>query len=409
MHVPFSLFLAFKYLRPKRSFLSAVTLISVVGVTLGCAILIVVLSVMTGFDEMWRDKILSFNAHVTVSNYGGVMDAPEQVLQEVRAVPGVTGAAPYLEGLVFVQFQDRVLTPLLRGVDPVQERTVSRIPASIREGTFDTGYGRMVVGSDFAQRLGITVGDEVVIYSPQNFVSEDEIRLPVEGTVSGIFEVGMYQFDAGYVLTGLRTAREIYNVERGAHRVQVMTEDPYAAPQTAEAIRRRLGPPFQAVTWMEQNRQLFSALHVEKNMMFFLLMIISVVAAFGVASTLITLTFQKTHEIGVLKALGFPWTRIMRIFVWIGLVQGLIGSGLGLGLGLLIVKYRNQIMWGLSKHLSIDLLPKELYQLAELPAHTTPQDVMQVIGAVILLCVTAGLLSALRPAALRPVDAIKSE
>ncbi len=410
MKKSFSLFLAFKYLKPKRSFLSVVTLLSLLGVTLGVAVLIVVLSVMTGFDETWREKILSFNAHVKVTEYGGVVHQPEKLLELVSTMEGITGAAPNLEGLVFIQTEDdRVHTPMLRGIDPELERTVSKVPESIIEGTFSVGYGEIVVGRDLAYRLGLRLGDSLLVYSPQNFVSQDELRLPEELTVSGIFEVGMWEFDGNYVLTSLNTARSIYDVEQGVHNIQIMTEQPMNAMRTAKDIGDQLGPYFDSRSWIDLNRQMFTALQTEKNMMFFLLIFITIVAAFGITNTLITLTVQKTHEIGLLKALGFTNRRIVNIFLWIGAVQGVIGTGLGLGFGLLALKYRNELLNFISSQFRVDLLPKELYQLSQIPAHTTTSDVVTVCTTVLIICTLAGLVPAWRAAKLEPAEALRGE
>ena len=410
MKKSFSLFLAFKYLKPKRSFLSVVTLLSLLGVTLGVAVLIVVLSVMTGFDETWREKILSFNAHVKVTEYGGVVHQPEKLLEMVSKMDGITGAAPNLEGLVFIQTEDdRVHTPMLRGVDPVLERTVSKVPDSIIEGEFSVGYGEIVIGRDLAYRLGLRLGDSLLVYSPQNFVSQDELRLPEELTVSGIFEVGMWEFDGNYVLTSLETARSIYDVEQGVHNIQIMTEQPMNAMRTAKDIGDQLGPYFSSRSWIDLNRQMFTALQTEKNMMFFLLIFITIVAAFGITNTLITLTVQKTHEIGLLKALGFSNRRIVNIFLWIGAVQGVIGTGLGLGFGLLALKYRNELLNFISSQFRVDLLPKELYQLSQIPAHTTTSDVVTVCATVLIICTLAGLVPAWRAAKLEPAEALRGE
>ena len=409
MKKSFSLFLAFKYLKPKRSFLSVVTLLSLLGVTLGVAVLIIVLSVMTGFDETWRERILSFNAHVRVNEYGGIVHQPEKLLNALKQVDGITGAAPNLEGLVFVQVGDNAQPAQLRGIDPELEKTVSQVPNHIVEGRFSVGYGQVVVGRDLALRMGLKLGNKLLIYSPQNFVSRDELRLPEELTVSGIFEVGMYEIDAGYVLTSLETARSIYNVEQGVHSIQVMTADPMAAPRIARDIRKALGPFFEARTWIDLNSQMFTALQTEKNMMFFLLIFITIVAAFGITNTLITLTVQKTHEIGLLKAIGFSNRRIVAIFLWIGMVQGVIGTGMGLGLGLLALKYRNELLNFISSQFRVDLLPKELYQLSQIPAHTTTSDVVTVCATVLVICTLAGLVPAWRAARLEPVEALRNE
>ena len=409
MNHSFSFFLACKYLKPKRSFLSVVTLLSLLGVTLGVAVLIIVLSVMTGFDETWRDKILSFNAHVKVTQYGGVVTQPDRIYETLEGIDGISGAAPNLEGLVFVQAGENVHTPMLRGVDPELEGQVSRVPECMVQGEFSVGYGEIVVGRDLAIRLGIGLGDSVLVYSPQNFVSADELRLPEELIVSGIFEVGMWEYDIGYVLTSLETARSIYNVEQGVHNIQIMTDDPMSAPRVAAQIGDKLGPFFDARSWIDLNRQLFTALQNEKNMMFFLLIFIALVAGFCIAITLITLVVQKTHEIGLLKALGFPNRRIVAIFLWIGAVQGVVGTGCGLGLGLLALKYRNQLLNFISAQFHVDLLPKELYQLSQIPAHTTTQDVVTVCATVLVICTFAGVVPAVRAALLEPAEALRNE
>ncbi len=409
MKLPFSLFLAFKYLKPKRSFISAVTLVSMLGVTIGVAVLIVVLSVMTGFDEVWRDKILGFNAHVSVVQRGGIVVNPDRVLELAAQVPGVRGAAPGLEGLVLIQTGERVHTPILRGVDPRYEPSVSQVPGHIIAGAFDVGDDQIVVGRDLANRLDVWVGDKLTVYSPQSFVAEDEIRLPKELVVSGIFSVGMYEYDVGFAFTSLDTARSLYDVEQGVHSVQLMLDDPMMAAPVAQQLRERLGPGYYARTWMEMHSQIFAALHVEKNMMFFLLAFVALVAAFSITNTLITLTVQKTREIGLLKSLGFGNGGITGVFFWMGLVQGVLGNVLGVGLALLVLKYRNELLLFMSSEFNLELLPPELYQLSQLPAHTTGSDVAIVCGLVLLFCTFAGFFPALRAARMEPVDALRYE
>jgi hypothetical protein len=172
-------------LKPKRTFLSVVTVISILGVMLGVAVLIIVLSVMSGFDEMWRDKILSFNAHITVTGYG-IIEDEENVARKIASIDKVTGVAPFVQGLVFVQFRDRVYTPMVRGVDPIREITVSKIPANMVAGQYSVEGDDVVIGKDLAARLGVSLGDKLLVYSPQNFTNPDEVHLPDELTVAGI-------------------------------------------------------------------------------------------------------------------------------------------------------------------------------------------------------------------------------
>jgi len=406
--MPFSLFLAIKYLRPKRSVLSIISVISIVGVLLGVMVLVIVLSVMSGFDDMWRDKILGFNAHITVTAYG-VMDDAEQLIQEIEAVPGVTGAAPFVQGLVFLQHGDRVFTPFVRGVDEIYEKRVSRIPDHMIRGEFSVQNDEVVIGADLARQLGADIGDRLLLLSPKAITSANDLYLPEELTVSGIFEIGMWDFDMGYIITSLDAARELYGLETGIHGVQVMTTDPFHAQDVAMQLEEVLGPGCVAQTWMQQNRQLFAALRVEKNMMFFLLIFITLVAAFGIMNTLITVAVQKTKEIGLLKALGFTSGSIMRIFLWQGWIAGALGTVAGVGFGLLVLRFRNDLLRWMSEQFGMELLPKELYHLSEIPASTSWADIASIAATVMIICTLAGVIPAYRAARLDPAKALRYE
>lgn len=412
MTLPFSLFLALKYLKPKRSFLSVISVISAIGVLLGVAVLVIVLSVMSGFDDMWREKILGFDAHILISRQG-IMEEPEKMAGRVEAISGVTAVTPCIQGLVFVQHDDMVYTPLMRGIDVEAEKRMSRLPQHMVSGAFELGENEVILGRELARRLRLKVGDKLLVFSPQTFVAKrDEIILPLEMRVAGIFEIGMWEYDVGFILLPLDVARELYGMESGAHALRVMTADPFQADGVAERISALLQNDYDDLnvqTWMELNRQLFDALQVEKNMMFFLLIFIVLVAAFGITNSLIIVVVQKTKEIGLLKAVGFSSGSVMRVFLWQGWIQGMIGTVFGIALGLLVLHYRNAIMRAISAGLHMELFPRELYHLSEIPAHTSMTDLAVVALLSIVICTLAGLLPAWRAARLDPARALRYE
>lgn len=406
--MPFSLFLALKYLKPKRSYASIITIISVIGVMLGVAVLVIVLSVMSGFDEMWREKILSFNAHITVYGASGIEDEAADIARVMR-VAGVRAAAPYFQGPVVIQHQGQIFTPVIRGVDPLLEPTVSTIPTNIVMGRYDLSGSGILIGRDLARRMNVRVGDKLLLNSPRAFLSKDEIHLPEEFVVTGIFEMGMWEFDSGFALCSLEMARELYGVERGSQALRVMTVDPLKAGEVAGPVQMAFGEGYVVETWMDQNRQLFGALRVEKNMMFFLLIFIAIVAAFGITNTLITVAVQKTREIGLLKAMGFSSGSIMGIFFWQGWIEGMIGTFSGIAAGLFILARRNDLMHWLASTFNLELFPKELYRLSEIPAKISAWDILLVASLVVVICTLAGFIPAYRAARLDPVKALRNE
>lgn len=416
MKLPFEFFMALRYLQPKRTFVSAITMISVVGVTLGVMVLIVVISIMSGFERELRDKILGMNAHLTIAN-GGIIREPSEVFKIVGTEPGVTASAPFVMGPVLIEYLSRISTPYMKGIDPEAEKDVSKLQRFIVAGSFELDDDSVLVGTELAAQLGLEVGDKIVVYSPRNITSmiqnkdnpgqSQEMYLPTELMVSGIFHSGMFEYDLGFIFVNLYTAQRLYNLEGGVHGITLMTEDPLDATRVKDSINSKLTPPIQARTWMDMNSRYFEAIAMEKTMIFFLLTFIILVAGFGITSTLITVIVQKTHEIGLLKALGAGARQIMLVFVLQSFIVGMIGTGLGLGLGILIVQFRNAVRDFLSAVLHIQIFSKEVYQFDYIPAVTRTQDVVLICATSIFICLIAGLIPAIRAARMEPIRALR--
>lgn len=424
----FSLFLALRYLKPKRTFLSIITLVSILGVTLGIMVLILVISVMTGFEQELRRKVIGFDAHVIVAN-GGVLEKWETTAEEAMKNPRVKAAAPFVQGPVIVEFQNRRLAPKIRGVDPELERKVVNVADFIVDGTYDLEGSKTVIGSELARELGVGVGENVTIFSPGNFnqIIEEldrvqrsgdkstdvsalkQMILPTELEVAGIFESGRYLYDSEFLFVPLHIGQELYNLGGGAHGLAISTADPYLANSVRDELNSKLPPPQFAMSWIDMNKQIFDAIRMERNVMFFLLMFIILVAAFGIMNTLITVTVQKTREIGVMKALGAQTHQIIGVFVAQGMVVGVFGTLTGLALGITMVQYRNEVSRFLSSALNIEIFPASVYQFSEIPAEIVPSDVVLICVSAFAICSLAALIPAWFAARLDPVKALRHE
>jgi lipoprotein-releasing system permease protein len=426
--LPFELLLALRYLRPKRTFVSIITLISIVGVALGVAVLMIVISVMSGFDHDLREKILGFNAHLKVlaldqNGRTKPMDNYAEVMRIVSSNKNVRGVAPFVLGQVLVVTQptndQAKLTgaPWVRGVDVARESSVSVLPQSIIEGKFDLRGRGLVVGSQFADNLNLSVGDRVSIYSPQDLEkmekqrgkSDEEAVLPDEYTVTGIFDVGYYEYNANIVVTSLENAQDLYNLDDGVHGLMVMLRDPYQAPQVRRELAQALGPAYAMTIWTEENSGILNALLVEKNVMFYLLFFIVLVAALCILSAQITFVVQKTREIGMLKALGATNLQISGVFLSQSAIIGVLGVISGYGLGMLALTYRNEFLHFMNRMTGFELFPASIYGFGDLPAVIDMHDIAVICGLSFVICIFGGVLPAIRAGRLKPVEALRYE
>ncbi len=440
MKASFSLFLALRYLQPKRTFVSLISVISVLGVTLGIAVMILVISVMTGFDRELRRKVLGFEAHLTAAGEGlkGDWRAVDALLQKA---PGVLASAPYVQGPVILDAGDRRTTPLLRGIDAARENAVTGIRSAMIDDEGrptnrldleidDQGVSnKVVLGVDLAHDLGVRVGDKITVYAPGDFTSIleeikkakahpdnqktlDELQqmvLPAELLVTGLFKSGRYQYDDNFMLTSLSVAQELYGLGDGVHGLSLRTADPYRVEEVKDGLYKTLPDAVELYSWIDNNHQLFDALRVERNVMFFILIIVVVVAAFSIMNTLITVTMQKTREIGIMKALGATSSQIVWVFLSLGMLVDLLGTVCGLGLAMVLLHFRNTVKIWLANTFHIEIFPASIYQFSEIPAETVPRDVLVICLSAFVICSLAAFIPAYLAARLDPVKALRFE
>lgn len=407
--MPFSLFLALKYLKPKRSVTSVITCVSVLGVLLGVAAVIIVRAVMTGFGDLWEQKILDFKPHVTLaasSGMGNVIRDEEKLVEKLAAIPGVTSAMPEIDTRIMLEYRGRVSAPVVLGVDPDRFQNAYRIGAP-RAGDYDLECDSIVLGVDLARQLGCWVGDMVTVYSPKTLASRDEIYLPLKWKVTGIFSSGQRDYDSGFSVCSLASARELMGLDHGVFAIHLRTAEPSNAPVFDKLVEqiRDLAPKCRVVTWRQADRELFNALAVEKNMTAFLLMLITIVALFCVMNTLLVLTVQKTSEIGLLKALGFTQAKIMGAFVVHGLVQVTTGTLLGLAAAYAVLRNLQNIVDQLARF-GVQVFPKSVYGLDSIPYRLVAADVVWVVAIVYFFGLLAALVPAFLAASKNPVEAL---
>ena len=418
--LPFELLLALRYLRPRRTFVSVITLISVIGVMLGVAVLIVVISVMSGFDRQMRDRILKFNAHLRVSRAGAIADY-RRVMSVIAANPSVRGVAPSVIGQVLIKTEpangaSQVLAPMIRGIDPALEGKVSALPSSLVEGTFDVSGKGLLLGKSIADRLGLAVGDHVAVYSVVKFDEWDQGRrkgreeapLADDYEIKGVFDAGLYEFNDLFVICSLANAQDMYELDDSVHSLNVVLKDPDQAGTVRDQLVRSLGNGWQLSTWYEDS-PMMAAVVVEKNVMLYILFFIVVVAAFGITCTLITFIVMKTREVGVMKALGASNRQVTGIFLAQSLVVSVLGVIAGLGLGLALVAYRNEFLGFLRRTTGAELFPAAIYGFTELPALAVPGDILVICGGSLAICLLAAAFPARYASALKPVEALRYE
>jgi lipoprotein-releasing system permease protein len=408
----FELFVSLRYLLAKRrqAFISLITIISVAGVAVGVMALIVVLAVMNGFQQDLRDRILGVTSHAVIGHFQGNFSDYRQVVTEVEQEDGVAAATPFVLTQVMMSSGRSVAGAILRGVDPKTAGRVTRLEQNLQSGSLQTALALsedqsapgIVLGVELAARLGVQKGDYVTLISPTGRLTPVG-RVPKSRLfrVTGLFKSGMYEYDNSLAYVHLSEAQKLLGIGETVTGVEVRVRDIYEAGSIAERLQKRLGYPFWVRDWMQMNHNLFSALKLEKVVMFIILTLIILVAAFNIVSSLIMMVMEKTKDIAILKAMGATTAHIRRIFVFEGLLIGVVGTTLGLMGGF--------VLCGLLKRYQFIELPRDVYYISTLPVRMEALDVILIACAAIAICFLATFYPSRQAAKLQPAEALRYE
>jgi lipoprotein-releasing system permease protein len=413
---PYELAVGLRYTRARRgagrnSFISFIALTSMAGIALGVAALIVVLSVMNGFQEELRNRILAVASHIEVRGMPALADDAE-VARIALEIPRVKAAAPYVLGQAMLSAGGANRGVLIRGIDPAREATVADIGQHMRAGSLAAlqpgGFG-IVLGADLARSLGVRLGESVVVVTPQGTLTAAGTLPRLKSfTVVGVFEVGMYEFDSGLALIDLDDAKKLYRLD-GVSGVRLKLDDLYAAPRVAQDLAGRLRVDAEIRDWTQSHANFFRAVQIEKRVMFIILTLIIAVAAFNIVSAQVMTVTDKEADIAILRTLGASPSSITAIFMIQGGLIGVIGTLLGVVGGVLLALNVGTVLPAIERLLRVQFLDKTVYYISELPSDLQAGDVITIAAIALVLALLATIYPAWRAAKVNPAEALRYE
>ena len=424
--MPYELFIGLRYLKAKRksAFISIITLISMAGVALGVMALIIVLAVMTGFEEDLKEKILGTNAHIVVLKSTGGVEKYESLMDRLKRIQGVVAATPFIYNQVMISSGKNVSGVVLRGIDTRTDPQVTNLFKSITEGKLtdldvkasapfaDAPPPRpgIIIGKELAKNLNLAVSDTVNVISPLgNITPLGMVPKLKQFRIAGIFNTGMFEYDSTLAYVSLGEAQSFLGLGDTVTGIQLKVDDVYKTGEISRHINRELGFPFYARDWMQMNKNILFALKTEKMVMFIILTLIVLVAAFGIASTLFMVVMEKTKDIAILKSMGATGRSIMRIFVMEGIIIGMFGTVVGVLGGLLVALNLESIVDGVQRLTGFELFSKDVYYLDRFPSQVIPFDVLLISVTAILISFVATLYPSWQASRMQPADALRYE
>ena len=415
MALPYELLIGLRYTRAKRRnhFISFISLISMLGIGLGVAALIVVLSVMNGFQKELRTRILGVASHIQITGISGELDNWPAIAAQAKGHPAVREVAPYVQSQGMFSVDGQVKGVLVRGIVPDMEDRVADFRKTIQSGSLDAlqpgGFG-VVLGADLARSLRVFTGDRVTLIAPQGTVTPAGVvpRLKTF-TVVGIFEVGMYEYDSGLALIHLDDAQRLYQMDDRVSGVRLKVDDLFQAPRIARELARHINADAYLSDWTKSHANFFRAVQIEKNMMFIILSLIVAVAAFNLVSTLVMAVTDKQADIAILRTLGARPRSIMAVFVVQGALVGCIGLGLGIAGGVALALNIDVVVPFIERITGVHFLAKDVYYISDLPSELQWSDVWGVTAIAFVLSLLATLYPSWRASRVNPAEALRYE
>ncbi len=409
MNLPYYFFIALRYLKSKKRHkgISFNTLISIGGVSVGVMALLVVLSVMSGFHEDLQNKILGVNAHIVILDYRGPISEYDDLVEKIKEEKDISSFAPFILGQVMVSSGDKAHGVFLKGIKPDMESKTTDIFKHVVEGNPDDlvsrdGIPGIIIGKELSRSLGVFPGDRINIVSPFGEIGPLGMLPKIRPfRVAAVFEVGMFEYDTNLVFTEMKPAQEFFGIGENITGIEIRIKDIYKAPKIRERLQEKLRFPYHAKDWIQMNKNLFSALKLEKFAMFIILILIILVASFNIISTLIMNVIEKSREIAILKAMGATNKGIMTIFMLQGLLIGIAGTIIGVSCGYILNYILNTYQ--------IIKLPPDVYYLSHLPVKMKLSDFLAVSISAIIISFLATIFPARQAAKLDPVEPLRYE
>jgi lipoprotein-releasing system permease protein len=408
-------FLGLRYLRasPKRGSVSLIAGIAIAGLALGVAVLIVVLSVMNGFEEVLRTRILSLTAHATISGLQGTIPHWRQDLEKLEHFPGIVGAAPYIEEQGMLIHGDKSSGVLLRGISPDAERRVVDLGPHLQSGRMADlvpGRYRVILGSALAEELGAKVGDRVVLLVAMGDVTPVGVIPRMRAfEVAGILSIGMYEYDRRIAILAMQDAAKLLRMGDDVTGIRLELADLYAAPRISRAAAISLGGDLQVQDWTNEHANFFRSITITKRILFFILSLMVAVAAFNIVSTLVMVVKDKRRDIAILRTFGSSPRSILTVFVVQGSLIGLLGIGVGVLLGVTVAVNLQELVHGLEHIVGFKFLDARVYFMSDLPARVQGSDVARICGFAFVLACLSTLYPAARAARLLPAESLRND